>query len=78
MGGQHDHRSETTERNDMNEQPKKRIVIFFREAGFYPLELPRSDDIGAHAKANPGTLRVEDVDGNVLWALTPPTPDGRP
>lgn len=46
---------------------KMRIVMFFRANGFYPLELPITDDLAAHAEQNPGTLRIEDIDGNVLW-----------
>ena len=44
-----------------------RVVIFFREGTFYPLELPVTDDLAAHAEANPGTLRIEDHEGNILW-----------
>lgn len=45
-----------------------RLVIFFREGMFYPLELPDTDDLSAHAEANPGTLRVEDgITGEILW-----------
>ena len=46
-----------------------RLVIFFRADGFYPLELPDTDDLSAHAGSNPGTLRIEDASGNVLWRL---------
>ena len=45
----------------------KRLVIFFREGGFYPLEIPEAT-IDDNAKCNPGTLRVEDaVTGEILW-----------
>lgn len=44
-----------------------RLVIFFREGMFYPLELPVTDDLAKHAECNPGTLRIEDIRGNVLW-----------
>ncbi len=53
------------------------IVLFFRESDgeefFYPIELPedtgRSIDemIKDNTKLNPGTIRVEDTDGRVLW-----------
>lgn len=48
--------------------------IFFRndEAGqpmFYMIDLPEDDDLAVHAELNPGTLRIEDVAGNVLWRL---------
>lgn len=53
----------------MGEQQRgpMRLVIFFREGGFYPLELPDTDDLSAHAEVNPGTLRIEDAHGNILW-----------
>lgn len=47
------------------------IVIFIRKETFYPLDLPDEQcnptTIAEHAESNPGTLRVEDVKGNVLW-----------
>jgi hypothetical protein len=54
-------RSKRAERGDM------RLVVFFRKEGFYPLELPITDDLAKHAECNPGTLRIEDLDGNILW-----------
>lgn len=45
-----------------------RTVVFFREEGWYPLDLPEWDDLAEHARRNPGTLRIEDLDGNVLWS----------
>lgn len=57
----------------MSERGPMREVIFEREEGFfYFLELPVSDDLAAHAKCNPGTVRVTDIFGNVLW----PPPEG--
>ncbi len=44
-----------------------RLVIFFRQGMFYPLELPITDDLAVHAEHNPGTLRIEDTKGNILW-----------
>lgn len=41
--------------------------IFFRESGFYVIDLPADDDLNEHARLNPGTLRIEDAVGNVLW-----------
>ena len=41
--------------------------IFFREEMFYPLMLPSDDDLNTHAENNPGTLKIEDIFGNVLW-----------
>ena len=43
--------------------------IFFREGGWYPVYEPRGDEaIPEHVELNPGTLRVEDVMGRVVWA----------
>lgn len=48
-----------------------KLYVFFRKEGFYPLELPNDDAaIADHVAANPGTIRVEDICGNVVW----PTP----
>lgn len=44
-----------------------RTVIFFREGMFYPIMVREKEDLAEHARLNPGTLRIEDVDGNVLW-----------
>lgn len=41
--------------------------IFFREGHFYMVALAEDDDLNLHAKLNPGTLRIEDIRGNVLW-----------
>lgn len=41
--------------------------LFFREEGFYVIDLPADDDLNAHAVANPGTIRIEDATGKVLW-----------
>lgn len=47
-------------------------VIFFREEGFYPVQLsgavPTAVEVLDHAALNPGTLRIEDMNGNVLWS----------
>lgn len=42
-------------------------VVFFREDSFYPISLPDDASLADHAKANPGTKRVTDVNGKVLW-----------
>jgi len=41
--------------------------IFVREGFFYLIALPADDDLSRHAELNPGTLRIEDLEGNVLW-----------
>lgn len=48
-------------------------MIFVRAEGFYPVPSVIGRDLRQqaedHALLNPGTLRVEDVRGNVLWSL---------
>jgi hypothetical protein len=49
-----------------------RLYAFFRAEGFYPIELPDTDAIAAHAECNPGTLKVVDVvTNNVVWEKDP-------
>lgn len=47
------------------------VAIFFREEGFYPVifmgHKPPREEAAEQASLNPGTLRVEDLDGNILW-----------
>ena len=44
--------------------------IFFRERGFYQIKL--RDDAAAKkdAELNPGTIRVEDDEGRIVWTET--------
>lgn len=56
---------------------KPNIYIFFREDGFYPIEMPRemlekhgeAKCIADNAILNKGTLKVEDIHGKVIWQL---------
>jgi len=41
--------------------------VFFREGFFYPVEIP-VESIADNAALNPGTLRVEDLCGRVMWS----------
>lgn len=51
------------------------VAIFFRGDRWYPIELRAPADCGRtlqqqatdQAELNPGTTRVEDIHGNVLW-----------
>lgn len=43
------------------------VYIFFREEGWYPVELRDDDDARRNAEHNLGTLRVENVAGDVIW-----------
>ena len=52
-----------------DERPEMRLVIFHRAEGWYPLELPVTDDLVSHAEHNPGTIKISDIDGNTLWSL---------
>lgn len=36
---------------------------------FYPLELKDDAEAKANAECNPGTIRVEDIDRNIVWRL---------
>lgn len=44
-----------------------KVVIFFREEGWYPIMVREDEDLAVHAELNPGTLRIEDINGNILW-----------
>jgi hypothetical protein len=44
-----------------------KTYIFFRDIGWYALQLKDDAEAVANAKCNPGTTKVEDSDGNVIW-----------
>lgn len=50
---------------------KGEVVIFVRADCFYPVQLmgekPTVIEAAEHAELNPGTLRIEDMEGNVIW-----------
>lgn len=47
---------------------RTKCILFFREDCFYPTEYPIGySDWQAEADRNPGTTRIEDLKGNVLW-----------
>jgi hypothetical protein len=46
---------------------KRQTVIFFREGFFYPVMGRPDEDWSKHAELNPGTLRIESMDGEILW-----------
>ncbi len=43
------------------------LRVFIRDGHFYAISLPVDDDLNRHAELNPGTLRIENIDGDVLW-----------
>jgi len=42
------------------------MFIFFRDGHFYPVVIPR-DQVMQNVLCNPGTIKVEDIDGKVIW-----------
>jgi hypothetical protein len=52
-------------------EPTGEIVTFVRKEGSYPIQLwgdkPSAVEAAEHAALNPGTVRIEDASGNVLW-----------
>ena len=47
--------------------PGMQTYIFFRAEGFYPVNLPGDNAVPENVRLNPGTLRVEDLAGRVVW-----------
>lgn len=52
-------------------KPNGETVIFFREEGFYPVQFmghkPAQQEAADHAALNPGTIRIERMNGERLW-----------
>jgi hypothetical protein len=46
------------------------IYIFVRDDGFYPVEEVTDEKVIAHAPLNPGTRRIEDSEGRIVWQET--------
>lgn len=48
-------------------------LIMIRRDGFYRIEsapdVPLEKQALDNAMLNPGTIRVEDIDGNILWMM---------
>jgi len=44
------------------------IYLFFRKDGFYQMPMRDDQDAKFNAELNPGTYRVETLDGRVVWA----------
>lgn len=51
----------------MRDGPPDVIYIFFRAEGWYLVELWGDEDILPNVELNPGTLRVEDMAGRIVW-----------
>lgn len=41
--------------------------VFFREGMFYCVNLSGDEDVIPNVECNPGTIRVEDIHGRVVW-----------
>ena len=52
------------------DQPDLKPYIFFRKEGWYPVGCKGDAEVIAHVELNPGTIRVEDVNGRVVWKQT--------
>lgn len=53
-------------RTDMPTRP----TVFFRKDTFYVINTyvdEGFEQLAEHAALNPGTIRIEDIHGNVLW-----------
>lgn len=49
-----------------------KTYIFYREEGFYFIDLKDDADAIANAECNYGTLRVEDLRGNIIYPIYQP------
>lgn len=43
------------------------VYIFFREGMFYPIEEENDEKVLKHVELNPGTLKIETIDGRVIY-----------
>jgi hypothetical protein len=49
------------------------IYIFFRKKDvWYPVDLRSDADVPENVRLNPGTLRVEDANGRIVWPEAQP------
>lgn len=48
------------------------VYLFFREGHFYPVEEENDEKVLKHVVLNPGTLRIETIQGRVVY-LAPTT-----
>ena len=56
-------------RKPVQQHERKTPYIFFRKGMWYPLEMKNDADACANAECNPGTTRVEDIKGRVVWRV---------
>lgn len=43
------------------------VYLFFREGMFYPIEDESDENVLKHVPLNPGTLKIETIDGRVIY-----------
>jgi hypothetical protein len=55
-------------RNPLKRANGLETFLFFREGFFYPVEIP-PEQLLANIELNPGTLKVEDLSGKIVWQL---------
>lgn len=57
----------------MSEIDPDEVLVFFRAGMFYPIRAVKGSPLAQqaidHAELNPGTQRIEDGHGTVLWRL---------
>lgn len=54
-------------------QDKWPTFLFYRHDGqgnvvFYPVALPNEKEVLPNVKCNPATIKVTDIEGNVIWS----------
>lgn len=52
---------------EITEDATSKVYIFHREDMWYPIELYDDKDAIQQAKNNPGTTKVEDSTGKIIW-----------
>jgi len=50
---------------------RMKTYLFFREGHFYPIEEESDEKALKHVPLNPGTLKIETVDGRVIYKRPP-------
>ena len=58
--------------DDVGNDEMSEVYVFFRtmdgEVFFYPVELADDADAKANAECNPGTIKVENIAGKIVWS----------
>jgi hypothetical protein len=51
----------------MTTMAKMKTYLFFREGHFYPVEEESDEKVLKHVPLNPGTKRIETIEGRVVY-----------